>query len=81
MRHVTVMALILSLACASALAAPAGQALVESKCVVCHSQDRIKAAKKDRAAWEATVTRMFGNGAKIGADEKSAIVEYLSTGK
>lgn len=55
-----------------------GQALVEARCTVCHSLDRVNDARLDRSGWDATVGRMIRNGAKITDQEKSAIVDYLS---
>lgn len=56
-----------------------GQALVEQKCTMCHTLDRVDSAKYDNAGWTATVERMVQNGLVVSADEKSAIIEYLST--
>jgi hypothetical protein len=54
--------------------------LVNSRCTVCHSRDRIDAATKDRAGWETTVDRMIGNGAQLTAEEREAVIAYLSGG-
>jgi len=54
------------------------KALFESKCSACHSTDRPKSKKKDKAEWEQTVQRMKKNGAKLTDDEVKAIVEYLA---
>lgn len=56
-----------------------GNALVEARCTTCHSRDRIDNASKDRTGWEATVDRMIGYGAQLNADEREAVIEYLST--
>ncbi len=62
-------------------AAPAldGAALVAQRCTVCHSAERIDNARKDRAGWEATVDRMIGYGAQLNADERQAVIDYLSS--
>jgi len=56
----------------------AGLELVNNKCTVCHTADRINQAKKDRAGWEQTVTRMRGKGAVLSDAEATQIVDYLS---
>lgn len=55
-----------------------GAQLVETRCTVCHTRDRIDAANKTPAEWEATVQRMIGNGAQLTPEEQQAVVEYLS---
>jgi predicted lipoprotein with Yx(FWY)xxD motif len=56
-----------------------GNALVSERCTVCHTRERIDAASKDRAGWEATVDRMIGYGAQLNADERQAVIDYLSS--
>jgi len=60
--------------------APAGegQALMETKCTMCHSLDRINGAIYDKAQWEATISRMEVSGLVVTEAEKAAIVEYLA---
>ena len=61
--------------------APDGDAdrvLVESKCSGCHELDRVWAASKDGAEWEATVRRMETNGLQVSDDERAAIISYLA---
>jgi cytochrome c553 len=59
-----------------------GEALVQERCTVCHTADRITNAmgQKDRAAWEETVDRMIGYGAQLNADEREAVLDYLAGG-
>jgi len=64
--------------CASTTLAEDGAALLEQRCSVCHPSQRPKSAKKTPEQWEATVTRMIGKGAKLNADEKKTLVDYLS---
>lgn len=61
-------------------AAPDGQSLVRSRCTKCHSLDRIAfmVGVKDKRAWQKTVFRMAGNGARVNRAEQDAVVEYLS---
>jgi hypothetical protein len=55
-----------------------GKSLVESKCTVCHNQDRIQSAHKDANGWKTTVERMVGKGAQLTAEEQSAVIDYLT---
>lgn len=55
-----------------------GKALVAARCSVCHSTSRIEGAKKSRAEWEATVSRMKGKGAVLNAVETQAVLAYLA---
>ena len=57
----------------------AGRVLVESKCKMCHTLDRIKSANHDAAGWESTVSRMRSHGAVLSDDEAQSIVNYLSS--
>lgn len=63
--------------CATTTLAEDGAALLEQRCSVCHPSQRPKSAKKTPEQWEATVTRMIGKGAKLTADEKKTLVDYL----
>ena len=60
--------------------APSGDAaaLVQDRCTVCHSLDRVRQAKKTRDRWAQTVTRMVGKGAELSAAEQTTVIEYLS---
>ncbi len=55
-----------------------GKALMNERCTVCHSTDRIQAAKKDKAGWQATVTRMKGKGAILNDAETQALIDFLA---
>jgi cytochrome c553 len=57
-----------------------GNAVIYAKCTVCHTRDRIDAAEKDRAGWEATVDRMISNGANLTAEEREAVLDFLAGG-
>ncbi len=63
-----------------ATSAPAadGASLVESRCTVCHPLDRVKAAKKNKDQWTATVAKMISNGAKLTSAEQTIVIDYLS---
>jgi len=55
-----------------------GQTLMETKCTMCHSLDRINGAIYDAKEWEATISRMQVNGLVVTVEEKQAIVAYLA---
>jgi|GEM_PF-515311 len=55
-----------------------GAALLEERCTVCHSLDRVTQVHKTRQEWEQTVTRMAGQGARLNDDEKATLITYLA---
>jgi len=55
-----------------------GAALLEERCTICHSLDRVTSASKTRQEWEQTVTRMVGKGARLNADEQEILISYLT---
>lgn len=55
-----------------------GKALVESRCTVCHSLDRVTSSAKTEAEWTSTVERMIGHGAQLSDAEKAAVISYLA---
>ena len=55
--------------------------LVATRCTLCHTRDRIDnniARGRDADFWNATVSRMIGNGAPINAEEHDLIAAYLT---
>ena len=54
-----------------------GATLLEERCSVCHPSARPKSKAKTPDQWEATVTRMIGKGAKLSAEEKKVLIDYL----
>lgn len=54
------------------------RALVETKCSLCHTTDRVWSADYDQPTWEATLDRMKTNGMVITDEEYEQIVAYLS---
>lgn len=56
-----------------------GRTLVETKCTMCHTLDRIKSAQKDAAGWKTTVDRMRGKGAVLTEEEAQQIIDYLAS--
>ncbi len=55
-----------------------GAALVQERCTVCHSAERIQNAAKTSDEWEDTVKRMIGKGANLNSDEKDIVINYLA---
>ena len=55
-----------------------GAKLVQSKCTLCHTLDRVEKAEKDTAGWNATVDKMRGKGAVVSESEQEQIVTFLS---
>jgi cytochrome c5 len=54
------------------------KSLVELKCSMCHSLDRVWSEDYDRAEWVSTVDRMKRNGLVITDEEYATIVDYLA---
>jgi len=54
-----------------------GGALLERRCSICHTLDRINSATKDEAGWNATIDRMRTKGAVVSEEEQKALVAYL----
>lgn len=54
------------------------ETLIDTRCTVCHSRERIDAAQKDRAGWAATVDRMIGYGAQLSTAERDVLIDYLA---
>jgi mono/diheme cytochrome c family protein len=55
-----------------------GQTLMQERCSVCHSTDRIISAHKTAAEWTTTVERMIGKGAQLNATEQQTLIDYLA---
>ena len=53
-------------------------ALVEQKCSLCHTTQRVYDVDVDAAEWNTIIDRMETNGLVITDDERATIVEYLS---
>lgn len=56
-----------------------GSTLLQERCTVCHNLSRVERAKHTPEEWQTTVNRMVGKGAKLTSDEKTLLIEYLST--
>jgi cytochrome c-type biogenesis protein CcmH/NrfF len=55
-----------------------GQTLMQERCSVCHSTDRITSAHKTADQWTTTVTRMISHGAKLNTQEQQTLIDYLA---
>jgi len=56
-----------------------GATLLRERCTLCHNLERVESARKSAEEWERTVSRMIGRGARLTAEEKTILVEYLAT--
>ena len=54
------------------------KSIVDSKCSLCHSLDRVYAADYTKSEWETTVARMKLNGLVVTDEEYSKIIGFLS---
>jgi len=55
-----------------------GQTLMQQRCSVCHSLDRVTSAHKTADEWKTTVDRMIRHGAHLSPQEEQTLVEYLA---
>jgi hypothetical protein len=53
--------------------------LLQERCGICHSLDRVNNASKSFAEWTVTIQRMVQHGAILTADEETGLVAYLAT--
>ena len=53
-------------------------ALLETRCVDCHSLSRATGARYTQEQWQQIVTRMIRHGAVLNPDEETALVAYLA---
>ena len=63
---------------ASGGSASDGQTLMQTRCTVCHSSDRITSAHKTADQWKATVDHMISNGAQLSSQEEQTLINYLA---
>ena len=55
-----------------------GLGLMQGRCSVCHSINRVTSAHKTTDEWKTTVDRMISHGAQLSSQEEQALVDYLS---
>jgi hypothetical protein len=55
-----------------------GQTLMQQRCSVCHSLDRVTSAQKTLDQWTVSVNRMIAHGAQLNPQEEQTLVVYLA---
>jgi hypothetical protein len=55
-----------------------GASLMQDRCSVCHSLDRVTSAHKTTAEWTTTVERMVSHGAQLSSQEQQTLIDYLA---
>jgi cytochrome c5 len=63
---------------AAAAEAPSGEALLNARCTVCHTLERVHKKKVPREQWEEIVRLMQGKGAVLDGAEREALLDYLA---
>ena len=61
-----------------------GKALVEKKCTLCHSTDRVYGAEKAHLEWEQTVEKMVRYSDQmnfLNQKEKETVIDFLANRK
>jgi cytochrome c5 len=56
----------------------ATKTLLEARCTVCHSLERVYKKKDDAEGWAKTVDRMREKGARLDDAERAAVAGYLA---
>ncbi len=57
------------------LASPPG---FKNACLACHEDDVIRQQRLTRAQWDAEINKMIGWGAKVGDQDRKAVLDYLA---
>ena len=57
----------------------AGKELVETRCAVCHSLERVTAVKRPARDWDTIVANMYDRWGVSATDEAQAITSYLAS--
>ena len=55
-----------------------GQTLMQQRCSVCHSLDRVTSAQKTLDQWTVSVNRMIAHGAQLNPQEEQILLAYLA---
>jgi hypothetical protein len=55
-----------------------GQTLMQERCPVCHSLDRVTSAHKTADQWTVSVDRMVARGAQLTTQEQQILIVYLA---
>jgi len=62
-----------------ALPAGNGEAIVDTRCSLCHGIDRVVAVKRTRVQWTNIVNRMLYLGAPLTPEQTKTVLDYLNT--
>ncbi len=57
--------------------APAPPTVYANACTQCHGEDIVRQQRLTRAQWDAEINKMTGWGAKVGSDDREALLDYL----
>jgi hypothetical protein len=49
----------------------------KNACIACHEDDVIRQQRLTRAQWDAEINKMIGWGAKVGDQDRTALLDYL----
>jgi mono/diheme cytochrome c family protein len=55
-----------------------GEVLLQERCTVCHTLDRVMRAGHSALGWEQTVDRMVKRGAELNDEERTVLIDYLA---
>lgn len=55
-----------------------GQALMQQRCSVCHSTNRISQSSRTSDQWAALVDAMISRGAQLNSTERQMLIDYLA---
>lgn len=55
-----------------------GATLLQERCTVCHSLDKVTREKETSDGWTSIVDEMIGKGAKLSAEEKAILIDFLA---
>ncbi len=58
---------------------PMSAAAYTNSCLGCHNEDLIRGQKLTRAQWEREVDKMMRWGAQVPGDQKTGLIDYLTT--
>jgi hypothetical protein len=50
-----------------------------TSCALCHGEDIVRQQRLTRAQWNGEIEKMIGWGAKVSADDRAALLDYLSS--
>lgn len=53
--------------------------LINERCSVCHSVDRVFTADKTAEEWEENIDRMIDYGAEVNDEEKALMIDWLTS--